>query len=535
MLFNLPDSFKQIFKVFAAACPVFALIFVLVPCHSFAQEQEVTFEILDFEVVGNTLLQQWDISGALNEFKGSGKTASDVEAARAALESLYHKGGYPAVLVNIPEQTVDDGFIQLDVIESKIRRIRVTGNAYYTRDFILKKLPALRPGKTLYVPEIQEQLANLNSNENITVEPTLQPGKKFGTIDVELKVTDSIPVSASLELNNKSTSSTTNLRLNANVSFDNLWQREHSVNLQYQTSPKDLDDVQVVAVSYLMPALWNTDHILSLYTVVSESESGFGEGFSVLGEGFIVGTRYIMPLPDAPIEDYSHFLTLGLDYKDFDEDLVGEALPVNYLLWSFAYSSSLRDSWGVTAFNAALNLSFRGLFADQDQFEKKRFGARGNFAYGVFGIEREQPLLGNDLSLFVQLDGQVSTQSLIDNEQYSGGGADSVRGYFQSADLGDHALHATVELGGPNLFKYFGLGEKHLLRPLLFYDYVRLWLIDTLEGEIEQATLSGLGGGFRAVLFDDFTIKTDVGKALSTTDGTEAGDVRVHFSVKYSY
>lgn len=528
-------SLEKVNDLLVAVCFACALVFWVQVHTACAQGQNVTFEIKDFEIEGNTLLQSWDIDSVLAEFKGEGKTADDVEAARGSLEKLYNKNGYPAVLVNIPEQTVDDGVLTLQVIESKIRRIRVTGNKYFTREYILKKVPTLRPGNTLYVPDLQEQLGELNSNKFLRVEPALQPGKKFGTIDVELKVEDRLPVSGSLELNNKSTSSTSDLRLSANVSFDNLWQRQHSVNIQYQTSPQDLQDVQVIAISYLMPAVWNEDHIFSLYTVVSESSSAFGEGFSTLGEGFIVGMRYILPLPDAPLEDYSHFFTIGLDYKDFDENQFGDNLPINYMLLSFAYSSTLADSLGTTAFSAGLNLSFRGLFADNDQFERKRFGARANFAYSVFGIERQQPLLGEDLGLYVKVDGQVATQSLVDNEQYSGGGADNVRGYFQSEVLGDHAFFGTVELTGPNVFKYASLSKKHMLRPILFYDFARLWKIDTLEGEDAVSSIHGIGGGIRAVFFDDLTIKTDFGTALESTDEIQSGDTRVHFSVKYSY
>ncbi|NWF56531.1 MAG: hypothetical protein HXY45_17225, partial [Syntrophaceae bacterium] len=97
-----------------------------------AAERETTFTILSFSIEGNTLFPGKDLEKVLRQHLGLGKTAADVEKARNALEKYYHDKGYPAVLVNIPEQTVQEGTIRLQVIESKIGRIRVTGNRFVT-------------------------------------------------------------------------------------------------------------------------------------------------------------------------------------------------------------------------------------------------------------------------------------------------------------------------------------------------------------------------------------------------------------------
>src|SRR3974377_1173161 len=67
-------------------------------------EDTPTFEIRSFVVDGNTLMPGKKILELLQRFKGPDKTAEDVEKARDVLEKMYHTVGYPAVLVNIPEQ-----------------------------------------------------------------------------------------------------------------------------------------------------------------------------------------------------------------------------------------------------------------------------------------------------------------------------------------------------------------------------------------------------------------------------------------------
>ncbi|NWF57246.1 MAG: ShlB/FhaC/HecB family hemolysin secretion/activation protein, partial [Syntrophaceae bacterium] len=272
-------------------------------------DPETAFTIRSFSVEGNTLFPGVVLQEVLKEHLGPKKTAADVEKARNALEKYYHDRGYPAVLVNIPEQTVQEGTIRLQVIESKIGRIRVTGNRFVTEGKILEGLPSLAPGKVLYVPDVQRDLERINRGQDIRVSPVLSPGREPGTTDVDIKVEDKFPLHGSLELNNRGTHDTTDLRLNALLGYYNLWQRDHAFSVQYQMSPQDLDEVKALAFSYTLPNPWNVDHQVALYGILSDSETAFGAGFQTVGKGQIYGLRYVLPLP--PYELYFHNLTLG--------------------------------------------------------------------------------------------------------------------------------------------------------------------------------------------------------------------------------
>jgi hemolysin activation/secretion protein len=498
-------------------------------------EDAVTFEISAYEVEGNTLLDEGSMRELVEKFTGPSQTADDVEKARDALEKLYHNAGYPAVLVNIPQQTVEDGVVRLEVIESTIGRVRVTGNRYFTHESILKDLPSFRAGQILYVPKIQEDLAGINRNPDMNVAPVLSPGSEPGTIDVELRVKDNLPLHGSLELNNRSSHDTTDLRLNGLIRYDNLWQKEHSVSFQYQTSPEDRDEVQAIAGSYVLPAPWKEEHLLALYGIWSDSDTAFGEGFEVVGRGQIFGLRYVMPLPPKGL--YGHSVTAGLDYKDIEEVLgfqaggEDEVTPVTYVPLSFTYSASLPDRTGFTSFSAGVNMAFRGLFTNEREFEVKRFRAGGNYIYATAGIERTQKL-PKGWGLFAKLDGQIADQPLISNEQYSAGGMESVRGYKESEVLGDDAIHGTVELSWQDLSNLLGLGERFYFLPYAFYDYARLWVKDPLPGQDESEKLAGTGVGVRGNVGAHLEYEVNWGVALEDTDRTEKGEQRVYFMVK---
>jgi len=356
---------------------------------------------------------------------------------------------------------------------------------------------------------------------------------------VELKVEDHLPLHGSLELNNRSTHDTTDLRLNALIRYDNLWQREHSVSLQYQTSPQDTSEVKTVAGSYVLPAPWSESHVLVGYAIWSDSNTSTGVGFQEIGKGFILGGRYIIPLP--PKDRYTHNVTLGVDYKDFKETNLSFAgagpkdqAPITYVPFSVAYSSALPDETGFTRFSAGLNFVFRGLVATEQNFATKRYGSTGNYAYVTAGVERSQKLPGG-AGLSLKVDGQAADQPLIANEEYSAGGMFSVRGYKESEALGDNALHGSAELSAPDLGELVKAGPNFSLVPFVFYDAAYLKVKDALPGQEKSIKLAGTGVGVRGSLFRHLEYETAWAVALQDTDRTARGDWMVHFLVKAAF
>jgi hemolysin activation/secretion protein len=508
----------------------------IAPLCSAGEVETTGFEITDFEATGNTLFPADKLQEVTAPFTGRGKTAADVEKARDALEKFYHEAGYPAVMVNIPEQTLQEGVVRLQVIESRIGRVKITGNRYFTMEKVMRDLPSFTPGSILYLPQVQKEIGRLNRSQDIKVEPVMTPGKELGTIDVELKVEDRLPLHGYLELNNRASYDTSELRLNGMVRYDNLWQKEHSLSFQYQTAPLKPEEVQLVGGSYVLPAPWQEDDQLALYGIWSDSNTAFGEGFQVIGKGKIFGTRYVTALPAYKL--YSHNLTLGLDYKKFDQAVgfttaSGQTThtPISYTPLSFSYSASLPDEWGgMTQFNAGVNLNFRGVGSHEEQFELKRFKARADYVYTTAGIQRTQKLpLG--MNLLVKVDGQKSEQPLVDNEQFVAGGMESVRGYKESEAAGDEAVHGVVEVSFPNPLEQSGTGKWFQMSPFLFYDMAELTIQEPLN-QARHIALAGTGAGVRGTMAKNLEYELDWAVALDPTDRTKRNEQRSYFKLR---
>jgi hemolysin activation/secretion protein len=326
------------------------------------------------------------------------------------------------------------------------------------------------------------------------------------------------------------------------IRYDNLWQMEHSISLQYQTAPQDASEVQVFSASYILPAPWEKDHQWDLYGISSDSSTytDVGDGFRVVGKGTILGTRYVIPLP--PYNLYAHNITIGLDYKDFKTSVNFNAAtgsstpssiitPVTYMPLSFAYNSVLQDGGGMTQFNAGLNLSLRGVVSDQSQFENARYKGNASYLFVTAGIQRNQKLPWG-MGLLIKVDGQAADQPLIPNEEYVAGGMGNVRGYMESEAQGDDAIHGTIELSFPDPVARFGIWKQLQTSPYIFYDIAQLNVKDPLPAQNGSITLDGAGAGIRGSLTKYLEYEFDWAVALNATNQTQANTNMFYFKLK---
>jgi hemolysin activation/secretion protein len=522
------------------------LLGLLAVCHSAyaipettapaSTEVEEAFDIWEIQVEGNTLLPRIDVERAVYSHLGEKKSITDVTAAQQQLEELYHQRGFGSVLVDIPEQDVLGGVVRLTVTEAKIARTRVTGSRYFSLGRIKAKIPSLAAGQVPNLSKVQEELAALGQlSRDRAITPVLRPSRTPGKLDVELKVKDSLPLHGDIELNDRYSADTSHLRLNASLRYDNLWQREHSVGLSYQVAPQNPDEVEVYATNYLW-RFEDSDNLLSAYAVVSNSNVATVGTLGVIGSGIISGLRYNIPL--QTLGTFYHSLSLGGDYKDFDESIALQGndavvTPISYLMFVTSYNATHFGEKTVTHFDFGVNFGVNGLGNTQKEFEQKRFRAVPNFVYARFRADHEMPIgFGN--TLFTKLEGQVADTPLISNEEFSAGGVDSVRGYLESEKQSDDAFAASLELRSLNLARA-SWDPIDNLRVFVFTDAATLHVQAPLPGSRANQLLWSTSIGARLTAFDH--LQAQLLWAFPLKDGarTEAGDQRAHVSVGYEF
>lgn len=469
-----------------------------------------TFSILEYQVEGNTLMRPIDIEVAVTPYLGEGKSIKDVESARRSLEKMYHDHGYQTVLVNIPQQEVSSGVVRLAVIEAPVGQFQIKGSRYHSLEAIRAAVPQLQPGSVPDFNEVQKGLAQLNHAEDLRVTPVLRASSTPGKVDVDLNVQDSLPLHATLEVNNRYSANTSHTRVIGELSYANLFQRNQSLSLQYQTAPDQPSDAKIGSVSYVIPT--QSGPIWALYAVRSDSNIAAVGTLGVIGNGSIFGVRLIEPLMSDSAAFYHNF-TAGLDYKDFKQDVALQgsdtvSSPAKYPPLSLEYgatwlggldaihhTAAISGARSSTAVDLGLSFLVRGFFTNATEFSDKRAGAGPSYVIFRPSLQRQQ-LLPANWSVVGKIDGQLASGPLISNEQYGAGGAESVRGYAESERLGDNGLRGSVELRTPHLLGGISPSVTQSYA-FLFADGARVRILEPLPGQQTGYRLGSIGFGLR--------------------------------------
>jgi hemolysin activation/secretion protein len=373
-------------------------------------------------------------------------------------------------------------------------------------------------------------MIELNRSADMQVTPSIKPGVVPGTMDVELTVKDKLPLHGSVELNNRYSANTTPLRLNLDLRYSNLWQWGHTLGFGFQVAPQRVSDALVFSAFYIAPVPGLDWLSVMLQGIRQNSNVSTLGGSAVAGNGEIYGGRLLFDLPSRP--GFYQSGSFGLDYKHFTQDLsIGDELvgsPVTYWPFVVSYNGTLVGKGRSTELSAAITFHFRGMGSTEIEFDNRRYNADGNFLYLRGSVSHEQDLpLG--FQVFGLLQGQASATPLLDSEQFSLGGLNTVRGYLESVVLGDSAVAGTLELRSPSLLSW--LSDRCDWRVFGFLDAGAAFVNDPLPEQVDQFNLWSVGIGSNIRLFDHFNGAVVLGVPMVTQAPSYANQPLLSFRI----
>lgn len=527
---HLSRSFSAFSSQRHAVRAALAWLCVGIVTQSLTAQEITSFYIREYRVEGAHRLKSLEVEEAVYPFLGPARTPDDVEQARLALEKVYHAKGYQTVSVVVPQQDPRRGIIRLEVVESKVGRLRVNGARFFLPSQIKRAAPTLAEGNVPDMTRASKEIVALNRLADRRVTPELRTGVVPGTVDIDLNVEDKLPLHGSLELNNRYSSNTTALRLNGSISYANLFQLGHTGGLNFQLAPENTDDALVFSGYYLARV---SDGVSLMFqgTKQNSDVSTLG-GAAVGGRGEILGLRALYDLPSAD-KFYQNF-SLGIDYKHFEEDIViGKdtiSSPIEYYPLSANYGATWLAESGFTEFNTSLNFHLRGVGSGEKDYANKRYNADGSYVFLRSDVAHTHDLAGGS-QVFGKIQGQLASQPLVNGEQIAGGGLGTVRGYLEAAALGDNGIFGSVELRSPSLI---GTPDKAGARAdewrfHAFADAGLVGIYDALPSQQKRYGLASAGVGTRFKVRNHYNGSLDVAVPFITQTAASAGEVRVTF------
>ncbi|MFH1044537.1 MAG: ShlB/FhaC/HecB family hemolysin secretion/activation protein [Pseudomonadota bacterium] len=518
------------------------------------------FDINKFTVRGATLITSEGLQLVLAPYIGKSKDFGDVQKALEALEKAYTSKGYSAVQVILPEQQLDGGEVEFDVVEAKIGKIVVEGNKYFNEANIRASLPRVRQGEPPNILQISDNLRLANENPAKQTTVLLRSGVEEGQVDAVMRVADERPNKLSVTLDNTGTEQTGTFRLGFGYQNANVWNRDHVLNAQYVTAPNDDDrtnrlglypskHVFILGAQYRIP-LYRQGDTLEFSAGYSNVNSGVVANlFTISGSGSIFGVRYNQNL--QKIGDLEHKLSYSLDWRGYQSAVrqigvagAGLVPDVNVHPVSLTYAGTYRKSESDSNYFVSVSQNLPGGYdAGTGAFQgdvhavpvrpPAREGANPRYFMTRWGFNHNRAL-PRDWQFRWGMSGQLTRDTLISGEQFGIGGADSVRGFLEREIINDNGYRGTLELYTPDFGKIVPVAGARV-RALAFYDWGGMKRIRPLVLEMHGQHVSSAGLGLRFSRGANLSLRLDVATVTDSGGLQGTGDVRVHASFAYIF
>ncbi len=491
-----------------------------------------------FVVTGSTVFSERELVGAIEKAIGplgaEGRNVSLAELfqARSAITDYYTSRGYITSGAFIPPQKLQDGVVEIRVLEGSLEDIRVTGLNRLNPGYISSRI-AIATKAPLNRDRLLQALQLLQLNPLVaSISAELSAGSRPGTSLLEVKVTEARSAFATFTVDNQRVPSVGSVRGELLGTELNLLGFGDAINLSFTKTQGS----NALDFSYTVP--------LSPYETTVSFSAGFSNS-KVIEAPFDVldiqsGSYYLeltgrQPIIRTPTQELALGLTLST--RRTKTTFLEDRLP---------FPSPGADVEGITKeavirlFQEYTTRSSQSVFAVRSQFNLgvEALGATVNESppdthfFSWRGQAQWVRLLAPDTILLVRGDVQLSDRPLLPIEQFGIGGVLSVRGYRQDLLLTDNGVFASIETRIPIL----RLPQQQALVLFTpFVDFGRGWNNQPIP-DPDPGTLVSTGFGFCLQISNNFNAQIIFGFPLVKVDTQKETlqEKGIYFSVTYT-
>ena len=444
-----------------------------------------------FKFAGNASVPTADLERLLAPYTGKTADLAKLREAADRVSEEYQRRGLDLARAYIPAQTIQDGVVEIDVLEGRLGEVRVSGNQTYDTGLIRGFIQAAVTGTAVTTEGLEHGLLLLSDFKDLKVTASLDRGAAPGTVDVDAKAEDGFPVHGGLSFNNFGSDYTSRYHFGADLDWENALLPGAILSLSGMIGDRP-DRIAFGGGTYLVPV-----NDLGTRVGVSASYGNFqvAEDLAILGihgEEWEVGAFVTHPL--IRTRTLSIWGDVGFQLKDAKFYLLSQVSSHDKIRSVYATVHGEHLGLGgrdVGSFSVSQGL---GDFLDGthgDDPQASRFGADDTYTRLSAQYGRLQPL--SDLfALSGRAGGQWTTDSLLSSEEWQVGGADSVRGFAPAESSGDYGYLASLE------FHVSPLEDQALLQFLAFIDHGGAFRKRELPGQKDHSYLTGTGLGVRS-------------------------------------
>lgn len=407
-------------------------------------------QVKGFRIVGLPAARADALLPLLQRYVGSDKSLADLEDAAKDVEVALQRQGLFLAQAYVPEQTLADGVVTVQVLEGRIGAVKIELDPGVTisPEFLDRIVAILRGNPVAERELIERALFTLGDLRGINVGTTLTPGEKVGQADLTIKVSPGAKVAYSLDADNGGSIFTGKYRINAGFDWFNPTGHGDIASLRAQVTTNL--GAEFVRASWLTP-------INSAGTKfgVAASFLKYKLGSAVFADLNADGTAeaYSLQLLHPLIRSRNNnlFFQASTDFRRFEDRVKSIGLVTKKDIAPYATLAvvgDFRDTFGGGGISNYSLGAVGGHLKIKNQedidVDNANYRAAGNYAKLAAGATRLQVLPNRDY-LYLSALAQLASKNLDSSEKFSLGGPFGVRGYPSPESPSDSGLIATWE------------------------------------------------------------------------------------------
>ena len=405
----------------------------------------VDFTLTRILVTGNRLLKETVIEKLKAPYLRAHVTLADVAALRDEITKALIEKGYMNSGAVVDSQDVTNGELTIRIVEGHLSRVNTKGLKNLSHRYIEQRLH-VSDARPLDILKVQRDFQLLLEDRNIdTLNARLVPGELPGASVLEVEVKEKSRYNLTTFSASDRSPTVGDVRAGVRGSVSSIIQSGDVISAEVGRTRGLLD----ARFSYSTPLLPNN---LTLNISVQGSSSKILErplnALDATSKSLYESVGLSLPVWASPgrsitlTSSLDHLRTttalLGTPYS-FSQGSVGGV--TDYGIWRTGIGYSYFTSQQSYAVNATLSRGIAGKAA--------AFGVDKNFSHLIVSGEFIQEITRTGQRLIVRGEALFSKDKLYSTEMISIGGADSVRGYRQNADLGSEGYWTSIEYQAP--------------------------------------------------------------------------------------
>lgn len=383
------------------------------------------------------------------------------------INHIYADLGVVTARAIIPAQRVDDGVLQVLLVEGRLGEIEIRGLSHQREDRFRHGLAPLEQGEVLDLDELRETLTWINQTQETQLEAALRAGAQPGETDVVITAEEPTRYSVLTFVDNLGSETTGETRAGVNVGvFSPLGYGDRLSVLAMGS-----EGSEHYSVSYRLPvnARGGTVELRHTWGEIEIIDGPFRE-LEVEGETQQTEVTYSQPLTRgqwywwdveaSASRSESETTILGADLSEFTTDRLGASVRVT--------GFGERSQWTLRPGLEAAQVE--DIFGERESVTF--FEGRASYSRAL-GLD----LLGTLRGAWQYTDETGLPSPLL----FQVGGANSVRGYEQGALSGARGFYVNAEVGW------------HGHARVTTFGFVDHGLVDDISPDREQLTSVGAG------------------------------------------